>query len=67
MVDFNKKRPSFNLGVVDVEASDMKNIDKNADVGLQFLAQAEKIEYTEEEEKAVRRKIDLHLLPIVSF
>ncbi|KAK4868072.1 hypothetical protein LT330_007270 [Penicillium expansum] len=43
----------------------MKNIDKNADVGLQFLAQAEKIEYTEEEEKAVRRKIDLHLLPIL--
>jgi hypothetical protein len=51
--------------VVDVEASEMKYVDKDADVGLQFLAQSEKIEYTEDEAKRVKRKTDLHLLPIV--
>ncbi|KAJ5646848.1 Major facilitator superfamily domaingeneral substrate transporter [Penicillium lividum] len=65
MEDFKKATHSLNLGVVDVEASEMKYLDKTADIGLQFLAQSESITYTEEEEKAVQRKIDFYLLPIL--
>lgn len=42
-------------------------IDRNADLGLQFLAQNGRVEYTEEEERAVRWRIDLCLMPIVSL
>jgi hypothetical protein len=41
-------------------------VDKNADIGLQFLTQHEPVEYTAAEERKVRWKIDLYLLPIVS-
>jgi hypothetical protein len=41
-------------------------IDRHADLGLQYLAKHGRVEYTEEEERAVRWKIDLCLMPIVS-
>jgi hypothetical protein len=41
-------------------------IDKKADIGLQFLAQHENVEYSVAEERRLRRKIDLFLLPVVS-
>lgn len=41
-------------------------VDRTADLGLQFLAKHGRTEYTEQEESAVRWKIDLLLMPIVS-
>lgn len=38
-----------------------------ADIGLQFLAHNQDVEYTDAEERAVRWKIDLCLIPIVSL
>lgn len=40
--------------------------DKKADIGLKFLAENGRVEYTAAEERAVRWKIDLFVLPIVS-
>jgi hypothetical protein len=42
-------------------------IDKKADIGLQFLAQHEHVEYSVAEERRLRWKIDLFLLPVVRF
>lgn len=55
--------PSNNL---DAEKSEVL-LPAGADVGLQFLAQNETVEYTDAEERAVRWKIDLCLMPIVSL
>ena len=41
-------------------------VDKSTDVGLRYLAENGRIEYTANEEQAVRWKIDLFVLPIVS-
>ncbi|KAJ5887951.1 Major facilitator superfamily domain general substrate transporter [Penicillium taxi] len=62
--EYNYTNPS---ATADVEALDIKYIDKHADIGLQFLAQSEKIEYTEEEARRVKHKTDLYLLPILSL
>lgn len=40
-------------------------VDRHADLGLQHLAKHGRVEFTPEEEKAVRWKIDLCLMPIV--
>lgn len=40
---------------------------KDADVALAFIEQHGRIEYTPEQEKAVIRKIDFALMPLVSF
>ena len=45
-------------------SEDVKN--SKADIGRVFLAQYGTVEYTTEEEKAVKRKIDWYILPIVS-
>jgi hypothetical protein len=42
-------------------------IDKKADIGLQFLAQHERVEYSVAEERRLRWEIDLFLLPVVSI
>ena len=41
-------------------------IDKKADIGLQLLAQHEHVEYSVAEERRLRWKIDLFLLPVIS-
>ena len=41
-------------------------VDHHADVGLQHLAKHGRVAYSLEEEKAVRWRIDLCLMPIVS-
>jgi hypothetical protein len=41
-------------------------IDKKANIGLQFLAQHEHVEYSVAKERRLRWKIDLFLLPVVS-
>lgn len=43
-----------------------KIVTKKADVALQFLAEHGRIEYNPEEERVVRWRIDLFLLPVVS-
>ncbi|TVY52770.1 putative transporter [Lachnellula cervina] len=55
--------PSNNL---DAEKSEVL-LPAGADVGLQFLAQNETVEYTDAEERAVRWKIDLCLMPILAL
>lgn len=40
-------------------------IDNKADVALQYLAEHGRVEYTPEEERTVRWRIDLFLLPVV--
>ncbi len=42
-------------------------IDADADLGLQYMVKNGQIDYTEEEERRVRWKIDLFLLPVVSI
>ncbi|KAF8855620.1 MFS general substrate transporter [Acephala macrosclerotiorum] len=42
-------------------------LDRNADLGLQHLAKHGRVEYTPEEEAAVRWKIDLCLMPILAI
>ncbi|KAI1341196.1 dipeptide transmembrane transporter [Xylariaceae sp. FL0016] len=48
---------------VDVEKQPAVSVD--ADIGLQFITQHGAITYNEEEERAVRWKLDLHLMPIL--
>jgi len=45
---------------------EMKEIHKHGDAALDFLETHERITYTAEEEKAVIRKIDRVLMPLVS-
>lgn len=54
---------------VDSELGDVKSIvaENKADIGLKLLAENGTVEYTEEEARKVRGKIDLNLLPIVSY
>jgi len=60
------KHPSRVEAVSDHDAEKSEIfIDKKADIGLQYLAQNERIEFTVDEERKVRWKIDLFLLPIV--
>lgn len=40
-------------------------VDSKADLGLQYLEQHAVVEYTADEERWVRWKIDLFMLPIV--
>lgn len=56
---------SFPKSVVDKEMGDMIDL-KVADIALAYLAHEDRLQYTEEEERAVRWKIDLCLLPIAS-
>ncbi|GAB7356839.1 hypothetical protein MBLNU459_g7713t1 [Dothideomycetes sp. NU459] len=51
----------------DSESGQMKQIivPGKGDVGLELLAQAGPVDYTEEEARQVKRKIDLYLLPIL--
>lgn len=37
----------------------------SCDVALGFLATVERVDFTQEDARRVKRKIDLHLLPIV--
>lgn len=51
----------------DTESGQVKQISvpEKGDVGLELLAQAGPVDYTEEEAQQVKRKIDMCLLPIV--
>ncbi len=49
---------------IDKEKGDL--VDPFADLGLQHLAKHGRVEYSIEEENAVRWRIDLCLMPIVS-
>lgn len=53
--------------VTDAEPDEAKYPKKDADVGLQLLASSGRIEYTAEEARRVKRKVDLFILPIVPY
>ena len=57
-----KTPEAFDIG----ELTDISQRDKGADSALAILGD-ERIEYTVEEGKAVLRKIDLHLLPLLMW
>lgn len=60
-----KSSPIVKMSSNDAEKNGIL-IDRDADLGLQHLVINGTVEYTEAEEAAVRWKIDLCLLPIVS-
>ncbi|KAL3458257.1 hypothetical protein BJX64DRAFT_302031 [Aspergillus heterothallicus] len=49
----------------DAEKAVLESQSSDIDIGLQFLAQHGQVEYTEEEDRRVRWKLDLYLLPIL--
>ncbi|KAI9736175.1 MAG: hypothetical protein M1834_001060 [Cirrosporium novae-zelandiae] len=67
-VTYMEKKPS-SLSKMDLESSGTEKanvyVDSDADIGLQFLVQVGTVEFTEEEAKRVKWKIDLFLLPIL--
>lgn len=64
--NISKQTSSVQQHSADPEKSEIL-VDRNADLGLQHLAKNGRVEYTEEEERKVRWKIDLCVLPIVSW
>lgn len=59
------------MGVSELPPSTFDNekvpiVTEKDDIGLQFLAAHANVSYTPAEDRQVRAKIDLHLMPIVS-
>ncbi|KAL4876815.1 hypothetical protein BJY04DRAFT_210327 [Aspergillus karnatakaensis] len=58
--------PTANVPAKDAEKAIISSDNRDdIDIGLQFIAQHGHVEYTEEEDRRVRWKIDLYLMPIL--
>jgi len=59
-----KSAPEPQLQAPDVQQGEIVS-NKPKDIGFQYLAEHDWVSYTPEEDRRVRTRIDLHILPVV--